>query len=129
MDAASYFLRPAILHKTPRLSPPPPVANPDDTERVVTKSAHTSKTHQEFENKIGSQGLSLDGDISPETNIKRSNNQIFNKVSITELPEIPRLSPPPPKPPPGTNSDVPSTDVEDNTDSRKNKELQETSRI
>ena len=57
----------------------------DETERVVTKSAHTSKTHQEFENEIGSQGLSLDGDISPETDIKRYNGQTFNKVPITEL--------------------------------------------
>ena len=61
------------------------VANPDDTGRIVTKSAHTSETHQEFENEIGSQGLSLDGDISPETDIKRSSGQTFNKVSTTEL--------------------------------------------
>ena len=40
MDAASYFPRSALeLLETPRLSPPPPVANPDDTERVATKSA------------------------------------------------------------------------------------------
>ena len=32
----------------------------------------------------------------------RSLYQIFNKVSITELPETPRLSPPSPEPPPGT---------------------------
>ena len=87
MDAAYYSPRPALaLSETPQLSPPQ-AANPEDTERVVTKSTHTSKTHQELENKIGSQGLPPNGDISPETDIKRSNDQIFNKVSITELPD------------------------------------------
>ena len=85
IDAASYSPRPAItLPETPQLSPPP-VANLDDTDRVVTKSAHTSKTHPEFEDKIGSQGLSLDGYISPEIDIKRSNGQISNTQSTTEL--------------------------------------------
>ena len=85
MDAAYYSPRPALaLSETPQLSPPQ-AANPEDTERVVTKSTHTSKTHQELENKIGSQGLPPIRDISPETDIKRSNDQILNKMSITDL--------------------------------------------
>ena len=38
----------------------------EDTERVFTKPAHSSKTHQKSENKIGSQGLPLNGDTNPK---------------------------------------------------------------
>ena len=76
------------LPKTPRMTLLTHDANPDDTKKVVTKLAHTSKTYQEIANETGSQGLSLDRDISPEEDIKRFNDQLFSLATSQYRPQL-----------------------------------------
>ena len=110
MDAASYSPRSALeLPKTPRLSLLSPISNPDDTKRVVTKSAHTSKTNQGFANGIESQELPLDGDISPEKDIKKLNSQIFSSADTQTRPMTPQQTPSLARLPPSTSTQLKGT--------------------
>ena len=53
----------------------------EDTERVVTKPAHSSKTHQKSENKIGSQELPLNGDTNPKMGTTGLNDQVYSSAN------------------------------------------------
>ena len=78
-----------------------PVANPyvprtHHTTPAIIRSAHAGKGQQESEINIWSLGLSLDGDINPETVIKNSNGHAHGPAISHR---------PPPKPPPAANPD------------------------